>query len=111
VWNFKAIASASVPLLGRRWTLTNLLHRNAIITKELQAVLREDRVTMRFDEAEVFFVGCVKQMRQIVLQAVDSLPHKVNPADPQLAREALHEWVRCASCTRALMAQAQKALR
>ena len=80
---------------GRRWTLTltNVMHRNAIVAKELQAVLREDRVTMRFDEAEALFVGCVKQMRQVVLQAVDSLPHKVNPTDPQLAREALHEWV------------------
>ena len=40
---------------------------------------------MRFDEAEALFVGCVKQMRQVVLPAVDSLPHKLNPNDPQLA--------------------------
>lgn len=52
MWNFKAIAS--VPLLGRRWTLTNvLLYRNAIIAKKPQAVLREDRITMRYDDAEV----------------------------------------------------------
>jgi hypothetical protein len=58
-----------------------------------------------------FYIGLLKEMRQIVLQAVDSLPHKVYPADPQLAREALHEWVRCASCTRALMATAWAPLR
>ncbi len=39
-----------------------------------------------------FFGGCVKQMRQIVVEAVDSLPHKLNPNDPQLAREILHDW-------------------
>ena len=51
---------------------------------------------MRFDEAEALFVSSVKQMRQIVLPAVDSLPHKINPNDPQLAREALHEWAHAA---------------
>ena len=62
--------------------MTNLLHKNAIITKKPQAVLREDRVTMRFDEAEALYIGLPKEMRQIVLQAVGSLPHKVNPNDP-----------------------------
>jgi hypothetical protein len=33
--------------------MTNvLLYRNAIIAKKPQAVLREDRVTMRYDDAE-----------------------------------------------------------
>jgi hypothetical protein len=80
---------------GRRWTttLTVVLARSATIAKELQAVLREDRITIRVDDAEALYIGLLKEMRQIVLQAVDALPQRLNPTDPQLAREGLQEWV------------------
>lgn len=80
---------------GRRWThtLTNVLQRSATIAKELQAVLREDRITIRFDDAQGIYIGLLKEMRQIVLQGVESLPARANPTDPELAREALREWV------------------
>ena len=39
-----------------------------------------------------FYIGLLKEIRQIVLQAVGSLPHKLKPNDPQLAREVLHDW-------------------
>jgi hypothetical protein len=79
---------------GRRWTttLTVVLARSATIAKELQAVLREDRITIRVDDAEALYIGLLKEMRQIVLQAVDALPQRLNPTDPQLAREGLQEW-------------------
>jgi IS5 family transposase len=80
---------------GRRWTvtLTNVLARSAVIAKELQAVLREDGITVLFADAEALYIGLLKEMRQIVLQAVDALPQRLNPSDPDLAREALREWV------------------
>ena len=95
----KAAAAAAIANgdteAGRRWThtLTNVLQRSATIAKELQAVLREDRITIRVDDAETLYVGLLKEMRQIVLHAVDTLPQRVNPNDPDLAREALREWV------------------
>ena len=95
----KAAAAAAIANgdteAGRRWTttLTVVLARSAVIAKDLQAVLREDRITMRYHDAEAVYVGLLKEMRQIVLQAVDSLPQRLNPNDPQLAREALQEWV------------------
>lgn len=95
----KAAAAAAIANgdteAGRRWThtLTNVLQRSATIAKELQGVLREDRITIRVDDAETLYVGLLKEMRQIVLQAVDALPQRLNPNDPELAREALREWV------------------
>lgn len=95
----KAAAAAAIANgdteAGRRWThtLTNVLQRSATIARELQAVLREDRITIRVDDAEALYIGLLKEMRQIVLQAVDALPQRLNPNDPQLAREALREWV------------------
>ena len=95
----KAAAAAAIANgdteAGRRWThtLTNVLQRSATIAKELQAVLREDRITIRFNDAETLYVGLLKEVRQIVLHGVESLPARVNPTDPQLAREALREWV------------------
>jgi hypothetical protein len=95
----KAAAAAAIANgdteAGRRWThtLTNVLQRSATIAKELQAVLREDRITIRFEDAEALYIGLLKEMRQIVLQGVESLPARVNPIDPHLAREALREWL------------------
>jgi len=79
---------------GRRWTvtLTNVLARSAVIAKELQAVLREDGITIRFADAESLFVAILKEMRQVVMQATISLPQRMNPSDPELAREVMAEW-------------------
>jgi hypothetical protein len=79
---------------GRRWTvtLTNVLARSAVIAKELQAVLREDGITIRFADAEALFRAILKEMRQVVMQATISLPQRLNPSDPELAREVMADW-------------------
>jgi hypothetical protein len=34
----------------------------------------------------------MKEMKQVVMQATISLPQRLNPSDPELAREVMHEW-------------------
>ena len=79
---------------ARRWatTLTNIMKANVITSRQLQEALLADEQMFRREDVEAVYIGNLRQMRQLLESATDSLPAQMNPSDPVLARKIFADW-------------------
>ena len=79
---------------ARRWatTLTNIMKANVITSRQLQEALLADEQMFRREDVEAVYIGNLRQMRQLLESASDSLPAQMNPSDPVLARKIFADW-------------------